>query len=551
MSKYKIIFFLVILISFSTFEINAQGVYNRFLPKKDLQPGDTVSVIKNELEAPDFLLEKPIDPAKYILGPGDVLQLNIIASVDYVYNIVISPEGKAIVPGVAIFEINNKTLKETETLIVERTKQKFKTENISLTLKSIRKFKVMVSGEVTKPMSVPVTAADRVSDAIAKAGGLKQTSSLRYITLLRDGKTIPVDLLKYYQYGDEDANPNLTGGDFINGSARNNSEYIKTEGDVFAPSLYEYKAGDSLSTLIKFSQGFMQSALLDSVEFARYNQSSDTYDRRFYNLNNWQDYFDNSSNEKLIDFPLEPGDQLYVRRKASWQTDKYVIVEGEVKYPGHYAITNNKSTLKELISRAGGVTDLAALENAILIRQSVYKEQDLDMVRLRTLPPSEMGENERKYFIARSSEIQGRISIDFKKLLSENSKENDVILRDQDSLYIPKLNNYVNVGGRVNNPGRILHNKEFTYEDYINQAGGYGYRADESATLVVKSKGQQYSAKSKNYVIEPGDNIFVLTENELTFFEVFTTTLTIITQIFTIVAVVLSVINMNNNKPSN
>jgi len=171
--------------------------------------------------------------------------------------------------------------------------------------------------------------------------------------------------------------------------------------------------------------------------------------------------------------------------------------------------------------------------------------------RLRTLPPSEMGENERKYFIARSSEIQGRISIDFKKLLSENSKENDVILRDQDSLYIPKLNNYVNVGGRVNNPGRILHNKEFTYEDYINQAGGYGYRADESATLVVKSKGQQYSAKSKNYVIEPGDNIFVLTENELTFFEVFTTTLTIITQIFTIVAVVLSVINMNNNKPSN
>lgn len=543
MRNNNIIFLLLLTLGFFSLEAAPKNAYNRFLPKKELSKGDTVSVIKNELEAPDFLLEKAIDPEKYVLGPGDVLHLNIMTGMNLEWDIPITPDGRAIVPSIGTFDLKNKTLREAEIIIIEKSKQKYKSDEIGLVLNKIRKFKVMVSGDVTKPMSVPVCAADRVSDAISKAGGLKSTSSLRYINLIRDNKTILVDLLKYYQLGDEQENPTLLGGDFISVMNRNDAEYIKIDGEVFSPDIFEYKKGDSLSTLIRLSQGFKQSAFLDSVEFVRENYITISNEHRYINLNNWSEYFESNRRADLMDFPLQPGDKIYVRKKPNWQKEKYVIVEGEVKYPGQYSITENQTTLLELIDRAGGLTKDGSAENSILIRQLAYKEQDLDMTRLRSLPPSEMSQNERKYYVARSSEIPGRIAVDFVKLLEGKAAENNVLLLDRDSLYIPKTNLFVNVGGRVNNPGRVAYKKEYTYEDYIKLAGGYGYRAEESATLVVKPKGQQYKAKNKNYTIEPGDNIFVLTETDTTFFEVFTTALTIVTQLLTVVAVIFTVLN--------
>lgn len=543
--KLRLFLYLTILL-ISALSLRAQSVYDRYLPKKLPNQKDSLRLDKISTETTDYLLEKPVKAEEYMMGPGDVLHLSVFSGMNYEWSIVVSPEGKAVVPGVASFDLNNKTLKQAEEMIVERVGKKFKADEISLTLKKIRKFKVMVSGEVVKSMSVSASATDRVSDAISKAGGFKSTASLRYINLIRDGKTIFVDLLKYYQIGDESQNPTLMGGDFINVYQRNESEYIKAEGELFAPDVYEYVEGDSLSTLIKLAQGFKQSAFLDSVEFVRLKQSSIESEFQVIDLNKWHAYLSGKgSKDGLIDFPLLPGDKLFIRKKYNWQKDKYVILEGEVKYPGHYAISENKTTLKEIIEKAGGFTDDASRDNAILIRQSIAKEQDLDMVRLRTLPPSEMSESERKYYVARSSEIPGRISVDFNKLMSSAETENNVLLWDQDSLYIPKLNSFINVGGRVNNPGRIAYNPNYTYEDYINIAGGYGYRADESATVVVKSKGQQYLAKKKNYTLEPGDNIFVYAESELTFFEIFTTTLTIVTQLLTIVAVVFTVMNSN------
>jgi hypothetical protein len=90
----------------------------------------------------------------------------------------------------------------------------------------------------------------------------------------------------------------------------------------------------------------------------------------------------------------------------------------------------------------------------------------------------------------------------------------------------------------------VVYKAGLTYMDYIRLTGGYGFRADQSATLVVKPKGDQFPASSENYTMEPGDNILVLDNPEQKFIDVFTKALTITAQIVTIVGVVLTVVRL-------
>ena len=71
---------------------------------------------------------------------------------------------------------------------------------------------------------------------------------------------------------------------------------------------------------------------------------------------------------------LKPNDYVFVRTIPDWALYKLVKIEGEVKYPGNYAIKKGE-TLSSLISRAGGFTDNAYTKGAFFTRQSVKKMQ--------------------------------------------------------------------------------------------------------------------------------------------------------------------------------
>lgn len=516
------------------------------LPTKGLVGIKRDSILNSKAEKLNTdanLIEKPIDPMTYIVGPGDVLRLTVLSSSNLDYSIVISPDGRAVIPDIGVVNLKEKTLAQVEHIILEKARNVYRADAVFLTIKDLRRFKVIVSGSVAKPSSVIATATERVSEAIEKAGGLSPDASLRKVYLKRDSKTIEVDLLKYYLNGDLSANPTLLGGDYINVIPTNISETIRVEGEVSMPGLFEYKRGDSLSTLLRFAQGLLKSAYLDSVEFVSFKESSNQFDTKYLNLTGWADKL-TQSGPIDGDFPLFPGDRLYIRKIPNWHLDKYVVLSGEVRYPGYYPINEGKDRIRDLVNKAGGFTDQASKDNSIMIRQAELRKEDPEMKRLYSLPPSEMSENERRYFQARVSEIRGIMSINFQNIMDNEASADNIFLLDQDSIIIPKVNGFINVQGRVNNPGFVSFKPGYTYEQYVQLAGGYGFRADESATLVTKSKGQQYKAKDKNYILEPGDYILVLPESETTFFEIFTSALTITTQLITIFGVVYSVIRL-------
>ncbi len=488
------------------------------------------------------LLEKEIEAENYIIGPNDIFIISIISSKSYEYECIVSPEGKIVIPNVGAVELKGKTLSGGEKLIKEKVRKRYNTDEVYVTLSELRKFKVTVAGHVRHPDIVSATAVDRASEVIAKAGGLLDDASLRNIVLIRDKKRFNVDLIGYFNAGDKMSNPTVLGGDQIIVTRLDTQNVIGIYGEVSSPGLYEYRAGDSLSSLFKFALGFSSTALLDSVEIARYI-SSEQMEKWVLNLSSWETLF--FTGEPLpFDIPLSSGDRVYVRKKTIWPNPQTVAITGEVIYPGYYSVKEDNERISDLIARAGGFTKNASLESAILIRQKELKIEDKEMDRLWRIPPSEMSESELKYFQARVRERKGLMSINFNKIIHNPDVDDNILLEDQDSLFIPPKKLFINVQGRVNNPGLIVFNPNYNYLDYIALAGGFGYRADETETMIVKSKGELFLAESKNYTLEAGDNILVPPEEEISTWKIITEALLVTTQVISIVGVIIALVRL-------
>ncbi len=487
------------------------------------------------------LLEKEIDPEEYILGPNDVLTLSYLSTKSKQIDLTITPEGKLFIPEIGVVDLKNKSLAEAKDLIFDKVNKSIKASDIFVGLKELRKFKVSVSGAIQKSAIVSATAVDRVSEIIDKAGGLKPTASVRKIILLQDnGKTKKkVDLLRYFFLGDKNANPFVLGGDQIIIPTRNENEIISIYGEVPSPGDYEYTETDSLSTLIRFGKGFFNTSFLDSVELFRFDENK-KFTSINMNLNHWNEII--NTNDKLQgDIALKAGDRVIIRRRPDWIENRYATITGEVLFPGKYAIDGVTTRVSDILEKAGGVNKDANIESASLIRYAEKESEDKEMERLRRIPYNELSQNELRYFQARSAEIKGIMAIDFKKILADKESPDNIVLFHQDSIHIPYTKYFVNVQGRVNNPGLVNYKSQMDYEYYISLAGGYGFRADPDETIIVKAKGQQYLAKDRNYKIEPGDNILVPPQSETTFWQIFTTALTIVTQLVTVAGVVLAI----------
>ncbi len=486
------------------------------------------------------LLEKEIDPEKYVLGPGDIFDIAVISSKTKKYHIPISPSGKMMIPDVGIVNLKGMTLAEGEKAIYNLMRKTFRTSNIYVVLYDVRKFKVSISGAIKKSAIVPASAVDRISEVIEKAGGLKPDGSLRNIKIYRKGlnKPINVDLVKFFKIGDEDANPTVLGGDRIIIPKISEKQTIAIRGELPFPGEYEFVEGDSLSTLIKFAHGFFYTSFLDSVELARFLPDGGI-ETIFLDLNTWRKKI--FTNEPLLgDFPLQNGDRVYIRKDPKKNMPGEVMVDGEVLYPGKYPIDGVTTRVADIIRKAGGITDRGSLEATFLIRQSEIGTIDPEMERLRRIPSGDMSVSEYKYFQAKLIEKPGVMAISFPKLMSDYNSEDNILLKARDSIIVPDKKIFVNVQGRVNNPGMVIYKPGYSYLDYISAAGGFGYRSDESGTMIVKKKGQQFDAESMNYKIEPGDYILVPPEKDISWGQIAMTTLTVVAQIGGLLGIIIA-----------
>ncbi len=466
-------------------------------------------------------LEGPIDPAAYTVGPGDVLSLSLIDGRLPPQQLIVTPEGRLVIPTVGDLPVAGRMLDDVRALVTKAVARRYLNTAISLTLTTPRVFTVQVAGVVDNPGPAQARAVDRVSQVVVPyntvpnndprraqlpAGQEGVRSSMRHIALRRrDGTTRPVDLVLYYATGDSAYNPTLRDGDRIlvlpeelQGSGVAISGAVRVEGR------YEYRTGDTFTRLMQIAQGPKDIADMAAVELVRVSEGSTSFSRQMLDA-------DAILSGRLSDVPLMAGDRIFVREKPNFRERRTISIRGEVRIPGAYAIAGDTTRLTTLVGLAGGFTPRADLRRARLIRFPIrYDDRSSDptVQRLERLRLSDLTAESQQYFNYEAVIRTNQVSVDFQRLFGGGDQREDVLLRDGDLLIVPTIERTVYISGQVVRPGYVRVGDDWKAKRYIDEVGGFSRGARESGVYVLKA-GSQVWLPANQATIEPGDEIFV------------------------------------------
>jgi protein involved in polysaccharide export with SLBB domain len=239
------------------------------------------------------------------------------------------------------------------------------------------------------------------------------------------------------------------------------------------------------------------------------------------------------------DIPLQPYDGLFIKEISGWSEQEQVTLSGEVRFPGNYPIKRGE-TLKSVIDRAGGLTDLAFVEGGVFTREELQKREQKEIDRLTDQMQNQLAESSLMLSRAgqvgaaqtlsvgqtllvqlRSAKAVGRLVIDLPAALgATKGSADDIVLKGGDQLIIPKRSQEVTVIGEVQNVTSHLYHPGLTRDEYIGLSGGATRMADQSRTYVVRADGtvvagaNRWRRAGSAAGIHPGDTIVVPLDTE-------------------------------------
>jgi protein involved in polysaccharide export with SLBB domain len=219
---------------------------------------------------------------------------------------------------------------------------------------------------------------------------------------------------------------------------------------------------------------------------------------------------------EVPDLLLQPGDRLVVRARRDLREDYRVFVSGEVNYPGTYPITKHGTTLSQILARAGGFTEFAAIKSAAVNRSSV-SSAEVETERLLSLRAGVSHEDSAYYFAETELRLRKEIvNVDFWRLFVQKDSSQDVVLQTDDHIHIPSLRRTVYVFGQVVSPGHIPFVSGESVDYYVGKAGGETERARRGDIKIVKARTKQWLSPGETG-IEEGDYVWVPKDPERPF----------------------------------
>ncbi len=285
-------------------------------------------------------------------------------------------------------------------------------------------------------------------------------------------------------------------------------DVISIYGAVRRPGEFELFRNMRVSDLVFESGGLIESAFREKAELARINPGEPAEVVEIDLI----EAVTNPGGPK--DILLQPYDILFIRDIPGWKLQDIVTIDGEVRFPGKYALIQQNERLSHLIERAGGFTPEAFLNGAVFLRPKltvdiegrnlhyvVQQTQEAILDSVGKIVPA-------PYLFRYDPEQLARIIIDMDRVV-KGVPEDDIILENEDSIYVPKIPTGVTIVGMVASNGTIhwLPGKRVNY--YIQRAGGFTRNADTGGIRLVKANGKVVKVSLRSSGVEPGDAIIV------------------------------------------
>ena len=272
-------------------------------------------------------------------------------------------------------------------------------------------------------------------------------------------------------------------------SEMQNDRTLTIHGEVMYPGEYHYADNETLEDFILQAGGLKETASTVKVDVSRriYNSkaiSTDSIIAKTYSFALKEGF--------VIDgepgFILEPYDQVYVRRSPGYEEQQNVFVEGEVNFPGTYALSKRQTRLSDVIKAAGNPNHMAYIKGARLERH-ITDEERMRMQEVIKMTKMQGGQGDSIDVNKIDFGDRYYVGIQLDKAIENPGSDYDMILRDGDRIIVPQYINTVKISGDVLYPNTVLYKKGEKAKYYVDQAGGFGSNAKKSHTYIVHMNG--------------------------------------------------------------
>ncbi len=399
-----------------------------------------------------------------------------------------------------------------------------------------------VSGSVYRPAIYELKGSESIGDVLQLAGGVMPIAVANRLQVYRfsdNEKKMLIDINISPQ-----TVAGVRNGDTMHEKVQNMDllsvqpiydkvwETVNLQGDVRLPGDFQWRQDLKLKEVIQEGQ-LLPTADLKRAEIIRL--TDDYQDRKIIPVN--LAMLMNGDDGQNI--ALRPKDQIRVF--TLYRGVEKVRVTGEVMSPGEYEIQKGEK-LSDLLRRAGGFTPEAYAYGAVFKRKDVKNTQDKNMQPFiakmqaqayQIAASSSESANSAEAAAASKAQLainqsmienmktmqqqsEGRVSINITSDINQwDGSKDDLLLKNGDSIFIPKKPQEVLVMGEVHSPSAQVYVDGYDVKNYINQTGGYTDSAAKDQVYVLQANGFAYSSESPSVgnieksKLKPGDTILV------------------------------------------
>jgi polysaccharide export outer membrane protein len=204
--------------------------------------------------------------AAYIIGPEDVLEVQVWDNKDLNQTVFVRPDGRTSLPLIGEIQAGGRTVQQFQDELVKHYSKTIKVPSVTVIIREIKSRPVYFIGGFTRPGPFQLTRNDMtLLEATAINGGMAATADAEKGFLLRGGKKIPIDFQKL-QKGDVSQNLKLEPFDSI---VIPIADMVYIQGEVKAPGAIKYTSDLTLAKAMAQVGGTTPMAAPGRVELLR------------------------------------------------------------------------------------------------------------------------------------------------------------------------------------------------------------------------------------------------------------------------------------------
>ena len=159
---------------------------------------------------------QPVDPKTYLIGPQDILLIDVWREPQLSGGVAVRPDGKITRPLIGDIQAEGLTPDRLAAQLRQAFTEYLTDPQVTVSVNQVNSRMYTITGQVNRTGTFPLVIPIRVGDALAAAGGFRDFANKKKIVILRGSQRIFFNWEDYLKGKNLDKNIFLEKGDVIN-----------------------------------------------------------------------------------------------------------------------------------------------------------------------------------------------------------------------------------------------------------------------------------------------------------------------------------------------